>query len=96
MGGSVEHLAVDRIVSFFGIKAFGGAPGAFACAAEVQQEQQDRCGGQDQAQRLARRAMGEERKGHRWPRFQSSSRAWIVTAMPISAIAISTQRRVSR
>lgn len=95
-GGGVEHLAVDRIVSLSGIKPFGGAPSAFTGTAQVQKEQQDRCGGEDQAQRLARRAMGEEPKGHRWPRFQSSSRAWMVTAIPISATAIITQRRVSR
>ncbi len=95
-GGGVEHLAVDRIVSLSGIKAFGGAPGAFTGAAQVDQEQQDRCCGKDEAQRLARRAMGEEPADHRWPRFQSSSRAWMVTAMPIRAMAISSQRRVSR
>ena len=96
MGGGVEHLAVDGIVSLSGIKPFGGAPGALACAAQVHEEQQDRCGGEDQAQRFLRRAMAEEPANHRWPRFQSSSRAWIVTAMPISAMAISTQRKVSR
>ena len=95
-GGGVEHLAVDGIVSLSGIKPFGGAPSAFTGATQVQKEQQDRCGGEDQAQRPARRAMGQEPKGHRWPRFQSSSRAWMVTAMPISAMAISTQRRVLR
>lgn len=95
-GGGVEHLAVDGIVSLSGIKPFGGAPGAFACAAEVQQEQQDRCCGEDEAQCLARRVMGQKPADHRWPRFQSSSRAWMVTAMPISAMTISTQRRVSR
>ena len=95
-GGGVEHLAVDGIVSLSGIEALGRAPSAFTGTAQVQEEQQDRCGGEDQAQRFPRRAMGEEPKGHRWPRFQSSSRAWIVTAMPISATAISTQRRVSR
>lgn len=31
-----------------------------------------------------------------WPRFQSSIRAWIATAMPISATAMNTQRKVSR
>lgn len=95
-GGGVEHLSVDGIVSLSGIKPFGGAPSAFTGAAQVQQEQQDRCGGEDQAQRLSRRAMGQKPADHRWPRFQSSSRAWMVTAMPISAMAISTQRRVSR
>ena len=95
-GGGVEHLAVDGIVSLSGFKSFGRALGAFTGAAQVQEEQQDRCRGEDQAQRLPRRAMGEEPKGHRWPRFQSSSRAWMVTAMPISAMAISTQRSVSR
>lgn len=95
-GGGIEHLTVDGIVSLSGIKPFGGTPGALACTAQVQEEQQDRCRGEDQAQRLARRAMGEEPKDHRWPRFQSSSRAWMVTAMPIRAMAISTQRSVSR
>lgn len=95
-GGGVEHLAEDGIVSLSGIKPFGRAPGAFADTAQVEQAQQDRCGDEDQAQRLARRAMGEVSADHRWPRFQSSSRAWIVTAMPISAMAISTQRSVSR
>lgn len=95
-GGGVEHLAVDGIVSLSGIKPFGGAPSAFTGAAQVQQEQQDRCGGEDQAQRFPRRAMGQEQADHRCPRFQSSSLAWIVTAIPISAMAISTQRRVSR
>ena len=95
-GGGVEHLAVDGIVSLSGIKPFGGAPGALSSAAQVQEEQQDRCCGEDEAQRLARRAMGQKPAAHRWHRFQSSSRAWIVTAMPISAMAISTQRRVSR
>ena len=95
-GGGVEHLAVDGIVSLSGIKPFGGAPGALACATQVQEEQQDRCGEDEQARRLARRAMGEEPADHLWPRFQSSSRAWMVTAMPINAMAISTQRRVSR
>ena len=74
-GGGVEHLAVDGIVSLSGIKPFGGAPSAFTGTAQVQKEQQDRCGGEDEAQRLARRAMGEEPADHRWPRFQSSSRA---------------------
>jgi hypothetical protein len=64
-GGGVEHLAVDGIVSLSGIKAFGGAPSAFTGAAQVEQEQQDRCGSEDQAQRLSRRAMGEEPRGHR-------------------------------
>lgn len=95
-GSGVEHLAVDGIVSLSGIKPFGGAPGAFTGAAQVQEEQQDRCGGEDQAQRLSRQAMGQEPTDHRWPRFQSSSRAWMVTAIPISAMAISTQRSVSR
>ena len=95
-GGCVEHLSVDGIVSLSGVKPFGGAPSAFTGTTQVEKEQQDRCGGEDQAQRLSRRAMGQEPKGHRWPRFQSSSRAWIVTAMPISAMAISTQRSVSR
>ena len=58
-GGGVEHLALDGIVSLSGIMPFGGTPGALACAAEVQQEQQDRCGGEDQAQRFSRRAMRE-------------------------------------
>ena len=95
-GGGIEHLTVDGIVSLLRIKPFGDAPGAFASTAQVEQAQQDRCGDEDQAQRLARRAMGEEPADHRWPRFQSSSRAWMVTAMPISAMAISTQRSVSR
>lgn len=95
-GGGVEHLAVDGIVSLSGIKPFGDAPGAFTGTAQVNQEQQDRCGGEDEAKRLARRAMGQKPADHRWPRFQSSSRAWMVTAMPISAMAISTQRSVSR
>ena len=96
VGGGVEHLTVDGIVSLSGVKPFGGAPSAFACATQVEQEQQDRCCGEDEAQRFPRRAMGQKPADHRWPLFQSSSRAWIVTAMPISAIAISTQRRVSR
>ena len=95
-GGCVEHLAVDCIVSLSGIKPFGGAPGAFTGAAQVQEEQQDRCGGEDETQHLSRRAMGQEPADHRWPRFQSSSRAWMVMAIPIRAMAISTQRRVSR
>lgn len=95
-GGGVEHLAVDDIVSLSGIKPFGGAPSAFTGAAQVQEEQQDRCRGEEKAQRLPRRAMGQEPPDHRWPRFQSSSRAWMVTAIPISAMAIRTQRRVSR
>ena len=95
-GGGVEHLAVDGIVSLSGIKPFGGAPSAFTGTAQVQEEQQDRCGGEHQAQRFPRRAKGEEPADHRWPRFQSSSRAWMVMAMPISAMTISTQRRVSR
>jgi hypothetical protein len=95
-GGGVEHLAVNSIVSLSGLKPFGGAPGAFPGAAQVEKEQQDRCCGEDEAQRFSRRAMGQEQKSHRWPRFQSSSRAWMVTAMPISAMAISTQRKVSR
>ena len=95
-GGGIEHLAVDGIVSLSGIKPFGGAPSAFPGAAQVQKEQQDRCGGEDEAQRSARRAMGQKPADHRWPRFQSSNRAWMVTAMPIRAMAISTQRRVSR
>jgi hypothetical protein len=40
-------------------------PSAFTGAAQVQEEQQDRCGDEDQAQRLARRAMGEEPADHR-------------------------------
>jgi hypothetical protein len=64
-GGGVEHLAVDGIVSLSGIKAFGGAPGAFTGAAQVEEEQQDRCGGDEQAQRLSRWAMGEEPADHR-------------------------------
>ena len=35
-GGSVEHLAVDGIVSLSDFKPFGRAPGAFSGAAEVQ------------------------------------------------------------
>jgi hypothetical protein len=46
VGGSFEHLAVDFIVSLSGIKPFGGAPGAFTCIAEVQEEQQDGCCGE--------------------------------------------------
>ena len=95
-GGGVEHLAVDGIASLSGIKAFGGAPSAFTGAAQVQEEQQNCCGGEDQAQRFSRRAMGQKPADHRWPRFQSASRAWMVTAMPMSARAISAQRRVSR
>ena len=95
-GGGVEHLAVDGIVSLSGIKPFRSAPSAFTGAAQVEKEQHDRCGGEDQAQRFSRQAMGQGPKGHRWPRFQSSSRAWMVTAMPISVMAISTQRSVSR
>ncbi len=95
-GGGVEHLALDGIVSLSGIKPFGGAPGAFTGTAQVQKGKQDRCCGEDEAQRFSRRAMGQKPADHRWPRFQSSSRAWMVTAMPISAMAISTQRRVSR
>ena len=95
-GGGVEHLAVDGIVSLSGFKSFGRALGAFTGAAQVQEEQQDRCCGEDEAQRSSRRATGQKPADHRWPRFQSSSRAWMVTAMPISAMAISTQRSVSR
>lgn len=95
-GGSVEHLAVDGIVSLSGFKPFGDTPGAFTGTTQIQEEQQDCCCGEKEAQRLARRAMGEEPADHRLPRFQSSSRAWIVTAMPISAMPISTQRSVSR
>ena len=87
---------MDGIVSLSDIKPLGGAPCAFTGAAQVEKEQQNRCGGEDQAQRFSRRAVGDEPKDHRWPRFQSSSRAWIVTAMPISAMAISAQRKVSR
>ncbi|WP_157851865.1 hypothetical protein ACTTAF_07135 [Rhodobacter capsulatus] len=57
--GGVEHLAVDGIVSLSGIKALGRAPSAFTGAAQVQEEQQDRCCGEDKAQRFPRRAMGE-------------------------------------
>ncbi|SMG50258.1 hypothetical protein SAMN02746000_03123 [Paracoccus sp. J56] len=95
-GGGVEHLAVDGIVSLSGIKPFGGTPSALTGATQVHQEQQDRSRGEKKAQRLPRRAIGEEPADHRWPRFQSSSRAWMMMAMPISAMAISTQRRVSR
>jgi len=56
---------VDGIVSLSGIKPFGSAPGAFSGAAQVEQEQQDRYCGEDQAQSLSRRAMGEEPRGHR-------------------------------
>jgi hypothetical protein len=42
--GGVEHLAVDGIVSLSGVKPFSDAPGALACAAQVQEEQQDRTG----------------------------------------------------
>ncbi len=45
------------------------------------------------------RRAGEESgdpASHRWPRFQSSIRAWMATAMPIRATAMNTQRRVSR
>lgn len=64
-GGGIEHLTMDGIVSFSGIKPFGGAPSAFTGTAEVKKEQQDRCSGEDQAQRLSRRAMGEEPADHR-------------------------------
>lgn len=64
-GSGIEHLAVDGIVFLSGIKPLGGAPGAFTGASKVQEEQQDRCGGEDQAQRLSRRAMGEEPADHR-------------------------------
>jgi len=64
-GGGVEHLAMDGVVSLFGIKPLGSAAGTFACTAKVEKEQQDCCGGEDQAQRLSRRAMGEEPRGHR-------------------------------
>lgn len=95
-GGGIEHLAVNGIVSLSGVKPFGGAPSAFSGAAQVKKEQQDRCSGEERAQRFPHRAMGEKPADHRCPRFQSSSRAWMVTAMPISTIAISTQRSVSR
>ncbi|ETD85439.1 hypothetical protein [Rhodobacter capsulatus] len=50
---------MDGIVSLSGIKALGRAPSAFTGAAQVQEEQQDRCCGEDKAQRFPRRAMGE-------------------------------------
>ena len=56
-------------------------------------------GDQQKAQRFARRAAGEDDGDpghHRWPRFQSSTRAWMATAMPIRATAMKIQRRVSR
>ncbi len=95
-GGSVEHLAVDCIVSLSGVQPFGGAPSASTGAAQAKNERQDRCCVEGQAQRFPRRAMGEDPTHHRWPLFQSSSRAWMVATMPIRAMAISTQRSVSR
>lgn len=38
----------------------GGAPGAFASAAQVRKEQQERCCGEDQSQRLERRAVRQK------------------------------------
>jgi len=60
-GGGVEHPSVNGIVSLSGIKAFGGPRCAFASSTQVQKEQQDRCCNEDQAQRFARRAAGEDR-----------------------------------
>ena len=54
---------------------------------------------QHEAQRFARRAACEDCRDpahHRCPRFQSSIRAWMATATPISATAMNTQRMVSR
>ena len=83
-GGGVEHLAVDGIVSLSGIKPFGGAPSALACAAQVEKEQQNRCGGQDQAQRFARRAVGEEAR--------CSTAGKTESAAPLTASRVTSSR----
>jgi hypothetical protein len=56
---------LNSIVSLQGFQALGSAPGAFACAAQVQEEQQDRCRSEDKTQRLARWAGVDEPADHR-------------------------------
>ncbi len=98
-GGGIEHLSMVSISSLPSIKLLGKGLDLGACATLVKMGLRDRGGDEDQDQRFARRAAAEEGDAsthQRWPRFQSSIRAWIVTAMPISATAMNTQRSVSR
>jgi hypothetical protein len=97
--GGVQHQAVDGMCALQFFEALGGAACAFALAREVEEEQGER--DEDNNRHPPRPWPGEypDREGaphHRWPFFQSSIRAETANAIPASASAMNSQRRVSR
>ncbi len=99
--GGVEHLAMDGMCALQLFEAFCGAACALGCAAEVEEEQGEgeRCEGE--TRHPPRPWAGEKpdrecAPHHRRPFFQSSTLAHMVTAIPPSASAMNSQRRVSR
>ena len=99
--GGVQHLAVDGIVVLHGFEPLGGATSALGRAAQVEDEQGDGERDKHEARHPPRTRPGElpdhEAGPHqRRPFFQSSTRAQTATAIPPSASAMNSQRRVSR
>jgi hypothetical protein len=94
----LQHLALDIIGLLRGFKAFGEASRSLPGAPKRKQEQ-EHCQRDDAvAQRLPhpRGDPGKKRATHRRPRFPSSSRAWIATAMSPIEAAMNAHLRVSR
>jgi hypothetical protein len=99
--GGLQHLAVDGMGALQLVEPFGGASCALARTAEVEKEQGDGEGCEGEDCRPPGLGPGKDpgQQGaphHRSPLRQSSTRAQIATAIPASASAMNTQRRVSR
>ena len=97
----VQHLAVDCIVSLQLLQPLGSATSALARTAEVENEQGNGERNEGKTRDPPRPRPGQEpdqqpAPHHRRPLRQSSTRAQTATAMPPSATAMNSQRRLSR
>ena len=97
----VKHLALNIMGALQVFQPLGGAASALGRAAKVENEQGDGERGEGIYRQVPRPWPGEDPDHQRAPHqlkpfFQSSTRAQTATAIPPSASAMNSQRRVSR
>jgi len=96
----LQHPSLDFIGLLRDFETFSDPTCALPGAADRQEKQDngesDRTIPQGRPHPWGGNDPGEQGGDHRRPHFQSSSRAYIVTAIPPSATAVNTQRSVSR
>ena len=99
--GGVQHLALYGMGALQVFQPLGGASCALGRAAEVEQKQgdgeRDECDTRQPPRPWPCEDAGDQTAAHhRSPFRQSSSRAQTATAIPASARAMNSQRRLSR